>query len=444
MKTVLIQSITGRCRHSALVLSFTLALASSVAAQVAAEMPASGAAATANQAPEADGATTQATGTGTAGRIARWTGQKALGNSVIVQKDAKIGIGTINPESKLSVASATSGLATIRGVNTTAGEGVRGDSSTGVGVLGVGGVGVYGHTLASNGSGVRGAADGVSAVGVAGYNTKGTGVLGSSSSGYGVLGESDGDGGVVGRTSKPDGSGVFGHVNGAAGAGIHGLNSNGAGVLGNATSGPGVRGNSKSGTGVYAESATGTAVVAVQTGNGQAGTFSGNGSVSGILTKGGGSFKIDHPLEPDRKYLSHSFVESPDMMNIYNGEVRLDDKGEATVEMPDYFSALNREFRYQLTCIGAPGPNLYVAEEIKDNRFKVAGGKPGLKISWQVTGVRQDAYAEAHRIAVVTEKTGAEVGQYLHPELFGQPSTRSVAKLSAPATAESETSTGTK
>ena len=91
----------------------------------------------------------------------------------------------------------------------------------------------------------------------------------------------------------------------------------------------------------------------------------------------------------------------------------------AVVELPGWFEALNRDFRYQLTPIGGPGPELHVAEKIASNRFTIAGGKPGLEVSWQVTGVRQDAYANAHRIAVETPKPAALVGTYLHPELFG-------------------------
>jgi len=135
---------------------------------------------------------------------------------------------------------------------------------------------------------------------------------------------------------------------------------------------------------------------------------SGNLAVTGTLTKGAGSFKIDHPLDPERKYLSHSFVESPDMMNVYNGNVTLDADGRATVELPEYFEALNRDFRYQLTAIGAPGPNLYIAEGVKQNRFHIAGGRPYAHVSWQVTGVRHDAYAEQHRIKVEEEKPQAE------------------------------------
>jgi len=82
------------------------------------------------------------------------------------------------------------------------------------------------------------------------------------------------------------------------------------------------------------------------------------------LEKSGGSFKIDHPLDPANKYLHHYFVESPDMKNVNDGVVALDDKGEAEIELPDWFGVLNKEFRYQLTAIGAPGPSLYIAKEI--------------------------------------------------------------------------------
>jgi trimeric autotransporter adhesin len=146
---------------------------------------------------------------------------------------------------------------------------------------------------------------------------------------------------------------------------------------------------------------------------------SGNALVSGTLSKAGGSFKIDDPIDPANKYLSHSFVESPDMMNIYNGTVHLDAKGQAVVEMPDWFSALNRDFQYQLTAIGAPAPRLYIAEKMQGNHFRIAGGKKGQEVSWMVTGIRQDAWANAHRIPTEEVKPANEQGKYLHPELFG-------------------------
>jgi hypothetical protein len=52
------------------------------------------------------------------------------------------------------------------------------------------------------------------------------------------------------------------------------------------------------------------------------------------------------------------------MKNVYDGVVVLDNKGKAEIEIPDWFGTLNKDFRYQLTAIGAPGPNLYIAEKI--------------------------------------------------------------------------------
>ena len=152
----------------------------------------------------------------------------------------------------------------------------------------------------------------------------------------------------------------------------------------------------------------------------------GSVTVNGYLEKLGGGFKIDHPLEPENKYLNHSFVESPDMMNMYNGNIVLNHMGEAWVELPDWFEALNRDFRYQLTAIGAPGPNLYIAQKIADNRFKIAGGEPGMEVSWQLTGIRQDPWANANRPSVEEDKTEKELGFYLHPESYDQPEEKSM------------------
>jgi hypothetical protein len=109
------------------------------------------------------------------------------------------------------------------------------------------------------------------------------------------------------------------------------------------------------------------------------------------------------------------------MKNIYDGVVRLDANGEATATLPDYFEALNRDFCYQLTPIGASSPNLHIAEEIRENRFKIAGGKADTKVSWQVTGTRHDSFAEQHRIPVEEEKPSQERGKFLHPEEHAQP-----------------------
>ncbi len=153
-------------------------------------------------------------------------------------------------------------------------------------------------------------------------------------------------------------------------------------------------------------------------GTNYAGYFTGDVYVSGTLRKGGGFFKIDDPLDPANRFLTHSFVESPEMKNVYDGVVTLDASGAAGVEMPDWFDALNRDFRYQLTCIGGFAP-VYIAEEIAGNAFRVAGGEPGMKVSWQVTGVRKDAFAEHNPITVEQDKPADQVGLYLHPEAFG-------------------------
>jgi hypothetical protein len=139
-----------------------------------------------------------------------------------------------------------------------------------------------------------------------------------------------------------------------------------------------------------------------------------------------GTYKIDHPADPQGKYLVQAAVQSPDMMSIHNGNVILDAKGEAIVELPDWFEALNHDFRYQFAPIGAPMPNLYVAEEIKGNRFKITGGKAGMKVSWQVTGIRKDPYAQAHPIQVEVEKSADEQGKYLHPIEYGQPESKGI------------------
>ena len=158
---------------------------------------------------------------------------------------------------------------------------------------------------------------------------------------------------------------------------------------------------------------------------GYAGYFDGNVAVTGTLSKPAGSFKIDHPLDPANKYLYHSFVESPDMKNIYDGVATLDQAGKAVVILPGWFGALNKDYRYQLTCIGDFAP-VFIAQKISDNRFTIAGGKPGMEVSWQVTGVRQDPYANAHRIPVEQDKRPAERGKYLYPKEYGMPETMGV------------------
>jgi hypothetical protein len=232
--------------------------------------------------------------------------------------------------------------------------------------------------------------------------------------------------GVVGDSASDDGRGIMGIATGASGVGVWGEGfSSGSeedGVVGVAN-GPGngvVAVNTVDGDGLFAISTFGFA-----------GVFAGDVDVTGNLSKAGGSFKIDHPLDPANKYLYHSFVESPDMMNIYNGTVTTDAQGEAVVTLPEWFEALNRDFRYQLTCIGGFAP-IYVAQKVQNNVFKIAGGRPEMEVSWQVTGVRHDAWADAHRIPLEQVKPDKERGLYLHPELFGASVEKSISAARHP------------
>ncbi|MCC6963133.1 MAG: hypothetical protein IT585_07770 [candidate division Zixibacteria bacterium] len=281
------------------------------------------------------------------------------------------------------------------------------------------GSGVYGYSRPADNYGVGGEFEGGYA-GVYGYvyptgNTDLTygGVLGNAIATapqqeahlYGVL---------ANASDALENTGVFGGASGSAGS----LAGNYYGLSGSATG----TGAQAINYGVYARAEGGWANYGIYAeGNTRAGFFLGDVQVFGSLSKLGGSFKIDHPLDPANKYLQHSFVESPDMMNIYNGNITLDNDGKATVTMPEWFEALNRDFRYQLTAIGAPGPNLYIAQKMTNNQFSIAGGSAGMEVSWQVTGVRHDAWAEANRIQVEVPKSADKIGTYMFPELFGKP-----------------------
>jgi hypothetical protein len=119
------------------------------------------------------------------------------------------------------------------------------------------------------------------------------------------------------------------------------------------------------------------------------------------------------------------------MMNVYNGNVTTDAGGKAVVQMPEWFEALNRDFRYQLTVIGKFAQAM-VADEMANHKFTIQTDKPNVKVSWQVTGIRQDAWANAHRIPVEAAKEGKERGAYLHPELFGADAEKSIAAVRHP------------
>ena len=325
------------------------------------------------------------------------------------------------------------------------------ESSGGIGVIGTSarGVGVQGETFATeNTAGVRGLAGSPGAYGVAGVHTtnQGAGVFGVGSPGVsgldesgevnsaGVYGSSPGGNGVYGTSSGYFGTGVTGtSTNPVGGTGVAGISTAGVGVTGTSTEAEGVVGTGGPGglgvggsssyayaTGVYGlgDGANAFGLYGDAVGAGALALYAGgDATVAGNLSKGGGGFRIDHPVDPANKYLYHSFVESPDMMNVYSGNVILGSEGKATVELPDWFEALNRDFRYQLTSIGSLDPTC-ISRKVSDGSFEIMGS-PQQEVSWQVTGIRQDAWANAHRVPVEVEKKPADRGRYLHSELFG-------------------------
>ncbi len=298
----------------------------------------------------------------------------------------------------------------------------------GVAPAGFGGVFTGDQTSGSQGQGVSGTGD----IGVAGNGTS-TGVYGT--------GTGNNSTGVY---ATGDGIGVDAHgTNSTASAGVYATGvSEGVYALGGGTGVYG-RGTDSGSLGVYGEGDTyGVSAYSSNAGNGFVGygILAGGATayssgwaaylrgsayvdhdlhVNGTLYKAGGSFLIDHPLAPAEKYLLHSFVEAPERLNLYSGVATLDEQGRATVALPAWFEALNGAVRYQLTALGAAAPGLYIAQEVADNQFEIAGGTPGQRVSWQVSGVRQDAWAGANPLEVEQEKVGAERGAYLHPELFG-------------------------
>jgi hypothetical protein len=278
--------------------------------------------------------------------------------------------------------------------------------------------GVFGYTNSATGTGVAGNANATSgqATGVSGLSvsTSGTGVFGNATAATGNTF------GVFGQTASPTGHATSGYASATSGPaiGVVGLTNSPAGAGGAFTNlgggkSPVLIGNGANNAQVFIVDASGN------------GNFAGNLNVKGNLTKGGGNFKIDHPLDPANKYLSHSFVESPDMMNVYNGNITTDRRGLATVTLPDYFEALNGDFRYQLTVIGQFAQAI-VAKKIAANRFVIRTSRPHVEVSWQVTGIRHDAYANSYRVPVEEDKGVGEQGYYLHPEVFGQPESKGI------------------
>ncbi len=333
-------------------------------------------------------------------------------------------------ESESTSGIGVSGLARPTGGNTIGVYG-QSDSQTGKGVSGLttagigASVGVYGQSESTSGIGVSGLARPTigNTIGVYGQSNSqgGTGVSGLTTAAVGFTV------GVSGVSYSNSGTGVYGRTLAATGIniGVHGESSGdlGYGVFGRALSVNGA------GFGVAGENANPTkwAIYAY-----------GNMGASGVKP-----FRIDHPDDPENKYLLHYAAESPEVINFYSGKVTLDSAGEAVVELPPYFAKINKDPRYTLTAVGAPMPMLHVAQEINEASlstgatagqgevaplcwFRVAGGLPGAKVSWRVEALRNDKWLQKSGAPVEVEKQGLEKGTYQHPELYGQPPEKSV------------------
>ena len=320
--------------------------------------------------------------------------------------------------------------------NSSGASGVSGSSdSTGGGAAGVAGF-LSASAPGPDSGAVRGVSFGMTSngPGVFGMHYEGSGrapgVLGAT---YSLTAGAAGVSGVVLpippalSTTAANTAGVYGTINSAAAntAGVRGDNGNtnccGMGVAGF---------HAGQGIGVYGEAQNGFAVSGFSPNN-WSGYFQGSVNVVGTLYKSSGAFRIDNPIDPAHSYLQHSFVESPDMKNVYDGVVTTNGKGFGAVKLPAWFQALNRDFRYQLTVVGKAHWDAKAAvwDEIAHNRFTIRTDQANVKVSWQVTGIRHDPYANAHRIETVVLKLGKAEGRYVHPQLYGKPLSKSVVVL---------------
>jgi hypothetical protein len=324
------------------------------------------------------------------------------------------------------------GSGTIYGIYSIANAPTAGSANSGAvyGVYGRGQsdnnvrVGIIGSADMTTSTQSTGASYGLYSNGYDGESAYGAYCMGSSAvDGYGVYGKAFGNSNfgyaLNGEaTANPYGYAVNADAgnNTQQGQGVHAwAHDNGGnswGVVGTASN------NSGNGCGIYGSAYN-------NTGENWAGYFNGDVNITGTIVKSASKTIIDHPLDPENKYLQQSSVESPDMMTIYNGNATTDANGDALISLPDYFEALNKDFRYQLTVVGQFAQAI-VAKKIENNQFTIKTDKPNVEVSWQVTGIRHDPYAEANRIQVEITKPAKAAGLHRHPEAYGLTRERSI------------------
>lgn len=359
------------------------------------------------------------------------------------EKNDTWAIGAENTKTGVAILATTSGL-------TNQNNAIQGSSysnyDAGVGGLGAGGVAGY-YEGTGNGVGVYGAVTNTSSAGVSGlfgYNARTNGGYGVKGQGYaGVVGEAvvttAAGFGVYGITQK--GIGVQGETQDREFYGVSGLNyastgtGTGIGVMGDGNTGVWGQTTDGAGYGVFGLNAS-TGITDNNigvSGEGWVGVFgkSLDGTGFGVYSdgelgaSGPKSFVIDHPLDPENKLLKHYCMESPEVLNLYRGNIVLDQNGEAVVALPEYFESVNTNFSYNLTPIGA-AVNLYIKEKINNGQFVIAGGNPNMEVSWTVYAERNDAYLQTYPNAKAVEVEKRQKGKYIHPELYGQPEENSM------------------
>lgn len=244
----------------------------------------------------------------------------------------------------------------------------------------------------------------------------------SDASGTGVIGL--GNNLATSTTITTGSGGAFTGNDGAFGKGVL---STGTGVIGSGNNVTTYYTQTSGGGGAFTGTANGAYGVATNT-SGQSRGLIGEGSEYGVVAVGnfgstvGKYFVIDHPLDPENKILRHSCIESPEVLNIYRGNVVLDANGNGIVQLPDYFTAINTNYSYALTAIGAPS-STYIAEEIDANgKFRISGGNANQKISWTIYSERNDKSINHNpqNKQMVIQKTGNQIGKYLAPEAYGK------------------------
>jgi hypothetical protein len=320
------------------------------------------------------------------------------------------------------------GWSSQTGSNVTRGVYGRADGPNSNGVVGIQngaagtGAGVYAEGNLN--TGVWATTDDNGVYGVYGENTAtgGTGILGSNLTtgdqnlATGVRGESSGTGVFIFFLTFPAGGVIGTHTNG-------GDTFLAAGVLGE-TFDPDA-------FGLYAinwddtAGATGLFATTLATDDNYAGYFNGNVEVVGSVTGAGAAAVMDNPKDPSGSYLYQSAIVGGERVTFYNGNVKIGADKEATVKLPSYFEDINGDPRYQLTVVGKQA-QAWIKRGVQDNTFVIATDTEDVEVSWQVSGVRVDAWAKAKPFKETAAKTGQAKGKYLHPEAYGKPASAGI------------------